>query len=73
MTAPQVFPFVYLGKRMRIVALVGTVHVEVFHGVDALGVERWCDGDLDANNGYTCANEWVQLAVLTVLGRGPQA
>lgn len=74
MSAPQVFSFAHDGRRMRVVASIGTVEIEQLAGVDALGVERWDSVDAVDEYGWPANStaEWVSLAVLAVLGRGPQ-
>ena len=75
----QVFTFTFLGKRMRVVALPGEAIIEEHDGCDALGVERWRSVDLEAHGGREVGrprawpHEWVSVAVLAALGRGPQA
>jgi hypothetical protein len=74
MSGARVFPFFFRGddsRRMRVViAADNHVSIEEFKGCDALGVERWMDVDVYADDDYNDpavpAFDWVEMVALAV-------
>jgi hypothetical protein len=78
MTGARVFPFFYRGdsRRMRVVVSAdNAVVIEESHGCDALGVERWLDVDVYAEDEYSkpraSAFDWIEMVVLAVVRGEP--